>query len=105
MYEHKIYEVVNPMSLLNQTFTTIKSINKTDNPENITTNVSVKKVTKILYKENEALYLKTIISPKLCELRNLINVAYIIIKHARKRKESRGLHYNVNYPKTTNYES
>lgn len=51
----------------------------------------------ILYKENEALYLKTTISPKLCELRNLINVAYIIIKHARERKESRGLHYNVNY--------
>ncbi|MFL5764655.1 MAG: L-aspartate oxidase [Bacteroidia bacterium] len=51
----------------------------------------------ILYKENEALYLKTTISPKLCELRNLINVAYIIIKHARKRKESRGLHYMVNY--------
>ena len=59
----------------------------------------------ILYKENEALYLKTIISPKLCELRNIINVAYIIIKHARARKESRGLHYNVNYPKATNYES
>lgn len=56
----------------------------------------------ILYKENEALYLKTTISPKLCELRNLINVAYIIIKHARNRKESRGLHYNVNYPKGTN---
>ncbi|MCX6294687.1 MAG: L-aspartate oxidase [Bacteroidetes bacterium] len=53
----------------------------------------------ILYKENEALYLKTIISPKLCELRNLINVAYIIIKQARTRKESRGLHYTVNYPK------
>jgi len=50
----------------------------------------------ILYKENEALYLKTIISPKLCELRNLINVAYIIIKHARNRKESRGLHYMIN---------
>ncbi|MGQ0828545.1 MAG: L-aspartate oxidase [Bacteroidota bacterium] len=57
----------------------------------------------ILYKENEALYLKTTISPKLCELRNLINVAYIIIKHARNRKESRGLHYNVNYPKSTKY--
>jgi L-aspartate oxidase len=55
----------------------------------------------ILYKENEALYLKTTISPKLCELRNIINVAYIIIKHARKRKESVGLHYNVNYPKYT----
>lgn len=53
----------------------------------------------ILYKENETLYLKTTISPKLCELRNLINVAYIIIKHAMKRKESRGLHYTVNYPK------
>lgn len=53
----------------------------------------------ILYKENEALYLKTTISPKLCELRNLINVAYIIIKHARARKESIGLHYNINYPK------
>ncbi len=50
----------------------------------------------ILYKENEALYLKTTISLKLCELRNLINVAYIIIKQARKRKKSRGLHYMVN---------
>lgn len=56
----------------------------------------------ILYKENEALYLKTTISQKLCELRNLINVAYIIIKHARSRKESRGLHYTINYLKTTN---
>lgn len=51
----------------------------------------------ILYKENEALYSKTTISVKLCELRNLINVAYIIIKHARNRKESRGLHYMVSY--------
>jgi L-aspartate oxidase len=56
----------------------------------------------ILYKENEALYLKTTVSPKLCELRNLINVAYIIIKHARQRKESRGLHYNVSYPRSGN---
>ncbi|MGZ4035691.1 MAG: L-aspartate oxidase, partial [Bacteroidia bacterium] len=56
----------------------------------------------ILYKENEALYLQTIISPKLCELRNIINVAYIIIKQARQRKESRGLHYTVNYPRSTN---
>ncbi|MBA3971129.1 MAG: hypothetical protein H0X46_03130, partial [Bacteroidetes bacterium] len=29
----------------------------------------------------------------------IINVAYIIIKHARQRKESRGLHYNVNCPR------
>ena len=51
----------------------------------------------ILYKENEALYLTTTISPKLCELRNLINVAYLIIKQAKTRKESRGLHYMVSY--------
>ncbi|HSH66085.1 MAG TPA: FAD-binding protein, partial [Bacteroidia bacterium] len=57
----------------------------------------------ILYKENEALYLKTTVSVKLCEVRNLINVAYIIIKHARNRKESRGLHYNMNYSKNIAY--
>ena len=49
----------------------------------------------ILYKENEALYARTSISVRLCELRNLINVAYLVIKHARQRKESRGLHYMV----------
>jgi L-aspartate oxidase len=53
----------------------------------------------ILYKENEALYLKTTISVKLCELRNLINIAYLIIKQARNRKESKGLHFSINYPK------
>ncbi|MBS1650892.1 MAG: L-aspartate oxidase [Bacteroidetes bacterium] len=47
----------------------------------------------ILYKENEHLYDKTIITQKLCELRNLICVGYLIIKHASRRKESVGLHY------------
>jgi L-aspartate oxidase len=47
----------------------------------------------ILYNENEALYEKTIISQNLCELRNLICVSYLIIKHAMRRKESIGLHY------------
>lgn len=51
----------------------------------------------LLYKENEALYNRTIISPKLCELRNVINIAYLIIKMARNRKESRGLHYTIDY--------
>jgi L-aspartate oxidase len=54
----------------------------------------------ILYKENEALYQQTTVSPKLCELRNVINVAYIIIKHAIRRKESIGLHYNLDYSKS-----
>jgi L-aspartate oxidase len=51
----------------------------------------------ILYKENEALYEKTTISPKLCELRNLICISYLIIKHAMRRKESVGLHYMAKY--------
>jgi L-aspartate oxidase len=51
----------------------------------------------ILYKENEPLYEKTVITPKLCELRNIICIGYLIIKHARLRKESIGLHYMVKY--------
>ena len=52
----------------------------------------------ILYKETEALYEKSKVSPQICELRNGINVAYLIIKMAKQRRESRGLHYNINYP-------
>ncbi|MGZ3930898.1 MAG: L-aspartate oxidase [Bacteroidia bacterium] len=51
----------------------------------------------ILYKENEALYEKTVITQKLCELRNIICIGYLIIKHARLRKDSVGLHYMVKY--------
>jgi L-aspartate oxidase len=47
----------------------------------------------ILYKETTELYDKTIISVKLCELRNLITVAYLIIEMAMQRRQSRGLHY------------
>lgn len=47
----------------------------------------------ILFKENEALYDTTVITQQLCELRNLICVGYLIIKHAVRRKESVGLHY------------
>jgi L-aspartate oxidase len=52
----------------------------------------------ILWRENEALYKKITLSQQVCELRNIINVAYIIIKQARERKESRGLHYTIDYP-------
>lgn len=54
----------------------------------------------ILYKENETLYEKTTVTQKLCELRNLICIGYLIIKHAMRRKESVGLHYMVNYKKS-----
>ncbi len=53
----------------------------------------------ILYKETEDLFDRSVVSRELCELRNVISVAYLIIKHALRRKESRGLHYTVDYPK------
>ena len=51
----------------------------------------------ILYNENEKLYEKTIITQRLCELRNLICIGYLIIKQAMHRKNSVGLHYMANY--------
>ncbi|HQQ93336.1 MAG TPA: L-aspartate oxidase [Bacteroidia bacterium] len=53
----------------------------------------------ILYRENETLYDKTTITLSLSELRNLICIGYLIIKHAIERKESAGLHYLVDYRK------
>jgi L-aspartate oxidase len=52
----------------------------------------------LLYLETEALYQKTSVSPQLCELRNMITVAYLIVKCAEFRHESRGLHFNTDYP-------
>jgi L-aspartate oxidase len=51
----------------------------------------------LLYTETEELYKKTIVSPQLCELRNMITVAFLIVKSAEFRQESRGLHYNTDY--------
>lgn len=53
----------------------------------------------ILNRETENLYRRTTLSPALCELRNLILVGYLIIKAAMQRKESRGLHYSIDYPR------
>lgn len=52
----------------------------------------------LLHEETEALYEKTAVSPQLCELRNMITVAYLIVKSAEFRQESRGLHFNTDYP-------
>ncbi len=52
----------------------------------------------LLWEETEQLYETTTLSPQLCELRNLITVGYLIVKSASFRKESRGLHYNIDYP-------
>ena len=52
----------------------------------------------LLFEETEALYKSTKISTQLCELRNLITAAYLIVKSADFRKESRGLHFNTDHP-------
>jgi L-aspartate oxidase len=52
----------------------------------------------LLFDETEGLYQTTTVSPQLLELRNMITVGYLIIKGAAFRKESRGLHYNTDYP-------
>ena len=56
----------------------------------------------LLYEETEQLYKTTTLSPQLCELRNLITIGYLIVKSAQFRKESRGLHYTVDYPEKSN---
>lgn len=55
----------------------------------------------IIYSETEDLYQNSIVTRKICELRNLIDIAYQIIKSAMLRKESLGLHYSLDYPNTT----
>ena len=52
----------------------------------------------ILYEETERLFKQSKASREICELRNLINVGYLIMRQAKERHESRGLHYSIDYP-------
>ena len=54
---------------------------------------------KMMKEEIKEFYNRTRVTVELLELRNLVAVAYMIIKSAMKRKESRGLHYMQDYPK------
>lgn len=52
----------------------------------------------ILFRETENLFQRSTVSREICELRNIIKVGYMVIKQATARKESRGLHYTIDYP-------
>ena len=67
----------------------------------VRTNVRLARAMKrldLLHEETEDLYETVEISPQLCEVRNLITVGYLIVKGAQLRHESRGLHFNTDYP-------
>tara|TARA_R110002051_G_scaffold325808_1_gene431536 strand:+ start:11411 stop:12994 length:1584 start_codon:yes stop_codon:yes gene_type:complete len=49
----------------------------------------------LMYEDIEELYRASKLDTKLCELRNMINVAYLIINQSLERKENRGGFFNI----------
>ena len=54
----------------------------------------------LLRKEVEEYYGSFVVTTDLIELRNLLQSAELIVRSALERKESRGLHYTMDYPET-----
>ncbi|MEG1586621.1 MAG: L-aspartate oxidase [Bacteroidales bacterium] len=52
----------------------------------------------IIYEETESLFQRSVVSREICELRNIVNTGYLIMRQGIERKESRGLHYSIDYP-------
>ena len=49
----------------------------------------------LIYKEVEELYKKSKLNTSLCELRNMINVAHLIVGQSLQRKENKGGFFNI----------
>lgn len=60
---------------------------------------------KNLYKEINDYYWNSQVDRELLELRNLVVVAQLIVEAAAQRKESRGLHYTIDYPEKSEQPS
>ncbi|MGB5217486.1 MAG: L-aspartate oxidase [Smithella sp.] len=55
---------------------------------------------KLIQQEIQEYYWNFKVTKDLIELRNITTVAQLIVQSASLRKESRGLHYNIDYPET-----
>ncbi|TDQ25404.1 L-aspartate oxidase [Tenacibaculum caenipelagi] len=58
-----------------------------------------------IYQEVEELYKTSKISVSLCELRNMVNVAHLIINQSVKRKENKGGYFNIDNVYNTSQKS
>jgi L-aspartate oxidase len=60
--------------------------------------LKAKEKIKIIQNEVESFYKNFELNSDFIELRNLVLVSRLIIESAILRKESRGLHYNIDFP-------
>ena len=50
-----------------------------------------------IYEETEKIFLRSRVNKDICELRNMINTGYLIMRQAMERHESRGGHFSIDY--------